>query len=68
MREDRWRAYLTHRIARVRARIQETERLMRPPTPQELISLRKELELLKAQETRLTEMLKAAQPEGLSEA
>jgi hypothetical protein len=64
MREDRWKAYLTHRIARVRARIQETERLMRPPTPQELISLGKELELLKAQERRLSQMLTAGQPDG----
>jgi uncharacterized protein involved in exopolysaccharide biosynthesis len=64
MRENHWKAYLTHRIARVRARIQETERLMRPPTQQELISLSKELELLKAQEKRLTQMLTAAQPDG----
>lgn len=34
-----WKAYVAYRLACVRDRIQETECLMRPPTPQELLSL-----------------------------
>jgi hypothetical protein len=65
MFEDRWQAYLAHRIARVRARIQETERLMRPPTPEELVRLQKTLQRLKEQETQLTRLLSAEPCRGL---
>lgn len=65
MSEDCWKAYLTHRMACVRQRIQETERLMRPPTAPELICLQKALQRLKEQEAHLTHLLAPAQPSGL---
>jgi hypothetical protein len=65
MLQDRWKAYLTYRIMCVRTRIQETERLMRPPTPEELIPLQKALQRLKAQEAQLTYLLTAEPPPGL---
>jgi hypothetical protein len=65
MLHDRWQVYLTHRIACVQERIRETERLMRPPTPEELVALQQELELLKCQEAKLTCILEVSQPPGL---
>jgi hypothetical protein len=65
MPQERWKAYLAHRIACVRERIHETERLMRPPTPQELICLEQALQRLKAQEATLTYTLAAGPPAGL---
>jgi len=62
MPEDRWNAYVASRLACVRARIQETERLMRPPTPEELLCLQKVLQRLKEQETQLAYILAAAPP------
>jgi hypothetical protein len=64
MSQERWITYLTHRIARLRKRIEQTERLMRPPTPEELVALRQELELLKAREAKLTRMLTDAPSDG----
>jgi hypothetical protein len=63
MPEDRWSAYVAYRLERVRERIQETERLMRPPTPEELLCLQKVLHRLKEQEVTLTSLLTAA-PQG----
>jgi hypothetical protein len=54
---DRWKAYLAYRIARVRARIAETERLRRPPTPEELIALQHALQRLREQEAQLTRLV-----------
>jgi hypothetical protein len=65
MPQERWKAYLAYRIACVRERIQETERLMRPPTPQELVCLEQALLRLKEQEAILTYTLAAAPPAGL---
>jgi hypothetical protein len=65
MLHERWKAYLAYRRARVRARIQETERLMRPPTPEELVSLQKVLQRLKEQEAQLTYLLTVESPRGL---
>ena len=62
MRQERWKAYLAHRMARVRARIQETERLMRPPTPEELVPLQKQLQRLHEQEAQLVCLLTAKPP------
>ena len=45
-----------------RARIQETERLMRPPTPEELLCLQKAVDRLKEQEATLSSILAAAPP------
>jgi hypothetical protein len=60
MPEDRWSAYVTYRLERVRERIQETERLMRPPTPEELLCLQNILRRLKEQETTLASLLAVA--------
>ena len=49
---------------RVRARIQETERLMRPPLPEELLCLHKAMQRLKEQEAYLAAILVAALPGG----
>jgi hypothetical protein len=65
MFHERWKAYLAYRRARVRARIQETERLMRPPTPEELVPLQKMLQRLKEQEAQLTHLLTVESPAGL---
>jgi hypothetical protein len=65
MLQDRWKAYLAYRRARVRARIQEIERLMRPPTPEELVLLQKTLQRLKEQEGQLTRLLSAEPSPGL---
>lgn len=64
MPQDHCNAYVAYRLACVRERIQETERLMRPPTPEELLCLHKVLQRLKEQETQLTYILTAASPEG----
>jgi hypothetical protein len=63
MSQDRCNAYVSYRLACVRERIQETERLMRPPTPEELLCLQKVLQRLKEQETQLASILAAA-PQG----
>jgi hypothetical protein len=60
MPEDRWSAYVAHRLERVRERIQETERLTRPPTPEELLCLQKVLHRLKEQEATLASLLTAS--------
>jgi hypothetical protein len=65
MSQHRWKAYLAYRMARVRARIQETERLMRPPTPEELIPLQKTLQRLKEQEAQLARLMAAEPPTEL---
>ncbi len=65
MLQHRWKAYLAYRMARVRARIQETERLMRPPTPEELVPLQKALQRLNEYEAQLTGLLTAEPPPGL---
>jgi hypothetical protein len=65
MPQDRWKAYLAHRMACVRERIHETERLMRPPTPQELRCLETALQRLKDQEAILAQLLTAEPPQGL---
>ena len=57
MSPDQSHAYLAHRLASVRAHIQETERLMRPPTPEELLCLQKVMQRLKEQEVQLTHLL-----------
>jgi hypothetical protein len=62
MPEYRWSAYVAYRLACVRERIQETERLMRPPTPEELVYLQKVLDRLKEQEATLASILAAAPP------
>jgi hypothetical protein len=63
MPEDRCNAYVAYRLACVRERIQETERLMRPPTPEELRRLQTVLRRLKEQEGQLTALL-ARMPPG----
>ncbi len=60
MPEGRWSAYVAYRLERVRERIQETERLMRPPTPEELLCLQNVLRRLREQETTLASLLSAA--------
>ena len=62
MPEDRWSTYVAYRLACVRERIQETERLMRPPTPEELLCLQKAMQRLKEQEAYLAYILAAAPP------
>ena len=64
MSQDRCNAYVAYRLACVRERIQETERLMRPPTPEEFLCLQQVLQRLKEQETQLTYIIAAAFPEG----
>ena len=63
MPEDRWSTYVTYRLTCVRERILETKRLMRPPTPEELLCLQKVLHRLKEQEATLASLLTAA-PQG----
>jgi hypothetical protein len=63
MPEDRWSTYVAYRLACVRECIQETERLMRPPTPEELLYLQNTLRRLKEQESTLVYML-AVVPAG----
>ena len=65
MTEDRWSTYVAYRLACVRARIQETERLMRPPTPEELLCLQKAMQRLREQEAYLAAMLGVATPSGV---
>ena len=65
MSQDRWSTYVAYRLACVRARIQETERLMRPPTPEELLCLQKAMQRLKAQDAYLAAMLGVATPPGV---
>jgi hypothetical protein len=65
MLEDRWSRYVAYRLACVRERIQETERLMRPPTPEELLCLQKAMQRLKEQEAYLAAMLGVATPPGV---
>jgi hypothetical protein len=67
MSHERWTAYLTFRMARLRARIQRTERLMRPPTPEEVVALGRELERLKVQEAQLTRLLAEGPPAEVTE-
>ena len=62
MPQDRCNAYVAYRLACVRERIQETERLMRPPTPEELLCLQKACRRLKEQEAQLASILAAAPP------
>jgi hypothetical protein len=62
MPEDRWSTYVAYRLACVRERIQETERLMRPPTSEELLCLQKAMQRLKAQEAYLAAMLGVGTP------
>jgi hypothetical protein len=50
---------------RVRARIQETEWLMRPPTPEERLCLQQAMQRLKEQEAYLAAMLGVATPPGV---
>jgi hypothetical protein len=57
MSQDHCNAYVAYRLACVRERIRETERLMRPPTPEELLCLEKVLQRLKEQEVQLTALL-----------
>ena len=64
MPQDHCNAYVAYRLVCVRERIQETERLMRPPTPEEIHCLQKVLQRLKEQETQLAYILTAASPEG----
>ena len=66
MPQDGCNAYVAYRLACVRERIRETERLMRPPTPEELRCLQKVLQRLKEQETQLTYILAAALSEGVT--
>ena len=63
MPEDPWSTYVKYRLACVRERILETERLMRPRTPEELRCLQKALHRLKEQEAALAYIL-AAGPTG----
>jgi hypothetical protein len=65
MPEDRWSTYVAYRLACVRERIQETERLMRPPTPEELLCLQKAMQRLTEQEAYLAAMLGVATPSGV---
>jgi hypothetical protein len=65
MCQERWKAYVTYRLARVRARIQETERLMRPPTTEELAPLQQRLQRLKEQEAQYVSLLGAGPPPRL---
>jgi hypothetical protein len=65
MLQERWKAYVAYRLRRVQARLQETERLMRPPTPEELLSLQQALQQLKAQEAHLTCLLTTEPTPGL---
>jgi len=65
MSQDRWNAYVAYRLACVRGRIQETERLMRPPTPEELLCLQKAMQRLEAQEAYLVAMLGVATTPGV---
>lgn len=65
MPEDRWSMYVASRLACVRERIQETERLMRPPTPEELLCLHKVMQRLTEQEASLAAMLGVATPPGI---
>jgi hypothetical protein len=62
MSEDRWSTYVAYRLACVRESIEETERLMRPPTPEELLYLQKALHRLKQQEAALASILAAGSP------
>jgi hypothetical protein len=64
MSQDRCNTYVAHRLACVRERIQETERLMRPPMPEELRCLQKVLQRLKEQEVQLTYILAAMPPDA----
>jgi hypothetical protein len=64
MPQDHCNTYVAYRLACVRERIQETERLMRPPTPEELLCLHKVLQRLKEQEVQLTYILARIQPPG----
>src|SRR5262245_49501323 len=65
MSQDRWSTYVAYRLACVRARIQETERLMRPPAPEELLCLQKAMQRLREQEAYLVAMLGVAPPPGV---
>jgi len=60
-----WKAYVAYCLACVRDRIQETECLMRPPTPQELLYLQQVLQRLKEQEAQLTYALTTVPSTGL---
>jgi hypothetical protein len=51
----------------VRERIQETERFMRPPTPEELLCLQKVLHRLTKQEATLASLLAAAPQDEVRE-
>jgi hypothetical protein len=62
MPEDRWATYVAYRLACVRERIQETERLMRPPTPEEFLCLQKARQRLRKQEAYLAAMLGVGTP------
>jgi hypothetical protein len=65
MPQDPCNTYVAYRLACVRERIQETERLMRPPTPEELRCLHKVLQRLKEQEVQLTYILARIHPPGV---
>jgi hypothetical protein len=62
MPKDRWSTYVVYRQACVRQGIQDTERLMRPPTPEELLCLQRTLQRLKEQEAALSYILASAPP------
>jgi hypothetical protein len=65
MSQERWEAYVRYRLTRVRAQIQETERLICPRTPEELVLLQKRLQRLKEREAQLAALLTAEPPLGL---
>lgn len=65
MLQEHSKAYIAYYRARVRARIHETERLMRPPTPEELVPLQKALQRLREQEAQLTRLLTGEPSPGL---
>jgi hypothetical protein len=60
MTQDRRSTSVEYRLAGGRARIQEAERLMRPPTPEELLCLQQAIPRLQEQEAYLAAMLGVA--------
>ena len=67
MPQNDWTAYVADRLARVRECIQETERLMRPPTAEELLCLQSTLQGLQEQDMQLTHPLAQLQPPEVSD-
>jgi hypothetical protein len=64
MSQDRRSTSVESRRAGGRARIQETERLMRPPTPEALLCLQQAMPRPQEQEANLSAMLGVATPPG----